>query len=46
MERFLRIPFTSHAPELLVEAVDRLALAWQDAMTARPTGRQRSPLVA
>jgi DNA-binding transcriptional MocR family regulator len=46
MERFLRIPFTSHAPELLIEAVDRLALAWQDTMTARPSGRQRSPLVA
>jgi DNA-binding transcriptional MocR family regulator len=46
MERFLRIPFTSHTPELLVEAVDRLALAWQDAMTARPSARQRSPLVA
>jgi len=46
MERFLRIPFTSHAPELLLEAVDRLALAWQDAVTARPSGRQRSPLVA
>ena len=46
MERFLRIPFTSHAPELLVEAVDRLALAWEDAVAARPSGRQRSPLVA
>jgi DNA-binding transcriptional MocR family regulator len=46
MERFLRIPFTSHAPDLLVEAVDRLALAWQDAVSARPAGRPRSPLVA
>jgi DNA-binding transcriptional MocR family regulator len=46
MERFLRIPFTSHAADLLVEAVDRLALAWEEAVTARATARPRSPLVA
>ena len=46
MERFLRLPFTSHAPELLVEAVDRLALAWQDAESMRPASRPGHPLVA
>ena len=46
MERYLRIPFTSHRPELLREAVDRLALAWEDAVASRPVGRPRSPLVA
>ena len=46
MERYLRIPFTSHRPELLREAVDRLALAWEDAVASRPAGRPRSPLVA
>jgi hypothetical protein len=46
MERFLRIPFTGHAPEVVAEAVDRIALAWQDTVTSRPVGRRRSPLVA
>ena len=46
LERYLRIPFTSHRPELLAEAVERLALAWGDAVAARPVGRPRSPLVA
>jgi DNA-binding transcriptional MocR family regulator len=46
MERYLRIPFTSHRPELLREAVDRLALAWEDAVASRPVARPRSPLVA
>ena len=46
MERFLRLPFTSHAPELLVEAVDRLALAWQEAESIRPASRPGHPLVA
>ncbi|GAA4732436.1 PLP-dependent aminotransferase family protein [Pedococcus ginsenosidimutans] len=46
MERFLRIPITGHAPEVVAEAVDRIALAWQDTVTSRPVGRRRSPLVA
>ena len=46
MERFLRIPFTGHAPEVVTEAVDRIALAWQDVVTSRPSGRRRPPLVA
>jgi len=46
MERHLRIPFTSHRPELLREAVERLALAWEDAVASRPVGRPRSPMVA
>ncbi|MEP6854965.1 MAG: PLP-dependent aminotransferase family protein [Pedococcus sp.] len=46
MERFLRIPFTGHAPEVVTEAVDRIALAWQDTITSRPSTRRRPPLVA
>ncbi|MGA8979904.1 MAG: aminotransferase class I/II-fold pyridoxal phosphate-dependent enzyme, partial [Pedococcus sp.] len=46
MERFLRIPFTGHAPEVVTEAVDRIALAWRDVVTSRPSGRRRPPLVA
>ncbi|MEO6411477.1 MAG: PLP-dependent aminotransferase family protein [Pedococcus sp.] len=46
MERFLRLPFTGHAPEVVDEAVERLALAWADAQSARPSRHGRSPLVA
>ncbi len=46
MERFLRIPFTGHAADVVVEAVDRIALAWQDALTSRPSTGRRPPLVA
>ncbi|HSJ19996.1 MAG TPA: PLP-dependent aminotransferase family protein [Nocardioidaceae bacterium] len=46
LERFVRIPYTQR-PEVLVEAVDRLATAWEQAREHRgtTTGR-RSPLVA
>jgi DNA-binding transcriptional MocR family regulator len=46
LERFLRLPFTGHQPEVVAEAVDRLALAWDDAVAARPARSGRSPLVA
>jgi DNA-binding transcriptional MocR family regulator len=46
LERYLRLPFTSHPPEVVTQAVDRLALAWQDALSARSTRGGRSPLVA
>ena len=46
LERFLRLPFTGHSPEVLVDAVERLALAWDDARAGRPGRRPASPLVA
>jgi DNA-binding transcriptional MocR family regulator len=46
MERFLRLPFTGHGPDVVDEAVERLALAWADAQSARPARQGRSPLVA
>ncbi|QGN56873.1 PLP-dependent aminotransferase family protein [Nostocoides sp. HKS02] len=46
LERFLRLPFTGHQPEVVAEAVDRLALAWEDASATRPARSGRSPLVA
>jgi len=46
MERFVRLPFTGHSPEVVDEAVERLALAWDDAQSSRPTRQGRSPLVA
>jgi DNA-binding transcriptional MocR family regulator len=46
MERFLRLPFTGHAPEVVVDAVDRLAQAWAVAQDARAVRPSRSPLVA
>lgn len=46
LERFLRLPFTGHPPEVVDEAVERLALAWSDAQSARPTRQAGSPLVA
>jgi DNA-binding transcriptional MocR family regulator len=46
MERFLRLPFTGHAPQVVDEAVERLALAWADAQAARPARHGSSPLVA
>ena len=46
MERFLRLPFTGHSPEVVDEAVQRLALAWDDAESARSSRHGASPLVA
>ena len=46
LERFVRLPFTGHRPDVVAEAVDRIALAWQDAVSARPSRQGRSPLVA
>ncbi len=46
LERYLRIPFTGHAPEVVVEAVDRLGLAWEETLASRPAGRRTSPMVA
>ncbi|NYG07997.1 DNA-binding transcriptional MocR family regulator [Phycicoccus badiiscoriae] len=46
MERYLRLPFTGHSPEVIDQAVERLALAWADAQSARPTRQGRTPLVA
>jgi DNA-binding transcriptional MocR family regulator len=45
LERFVRIPYTQR-PELLTEAVDRLASAWEHARRHRGTTRRHSPLVA
>ena len=49
LERWLRLPFT-HAPEVLTDAVDRLARAWESATrqpsTRRPSRSRRTPLVA
>jgi DNA-binding transcriptional MocR family regulator len=45
LERWLRLPYTE-TPERLTEAVDRLALAWEDALQSRALGAGRSPLVA
>jgi DNA-binding transcriptional MocR family regulator len=45
LERFLRLPYTQQ-PEVLTEAVRRLAQAWQDAQRHRGSARGRSPLVA
>ena len=46
MERFLRLPFTGHPTEVVGEAVERLALAWDHAQSARPSRHGGSPLVA
>jgi len=49
LERWLRLPFT-HAPEVLTDAVDRLARAWESATrqpsTRRSSRSRRTPLVA
>ena len=50
LERWLRLPFT-HPPEVLVDAVDRLARAWESAAAdrsarRRSVTRRRTPLVA
>lgn len=45
LERFVRLPYT-HAPEVLAEAVARLAPAWEAARADRRSTRRRSPLVA
>ncbi len=44
-ERYVRLPYSRPAEEL-VEAVDRLALAWEDAQRRRRTRRRGVPLVA
>ena len=46
LERFLRIPFTGHAADVVTDAVDRLALAWDDAVSGRAGRLRRAPLVA
>jgi DNA-binding transcriptional MocR family regulator len=46
LERYLRLPFTAHPPEVIRDAVERLALAWDDALSGRPGERGRAPLVA
>jgi len=45
LERFVRLPYT-RLEEQLSEAVDRLAVAWQDAQQHRAARGSRSPLVA
>jgi DNA-binding transcriptional MocR family regulator len=44
-ERFVRLPYSRPAEELPV-AVERLALAWEDAQRHRPPRRAGVPLVA
>ncbi len=46
LERFLRVPFAAHPPELLREAVRRVAAAWEDLGSDRPAQHRSSPLVA
>jgi DNA-binding transcriptional MocR family regulator len=46
LERFLRLPFTGHPAEVVTDAVDRLALAWDDAVSGRAGRLRRAPLVA
>ena len=45
LERFLRLPFTGHEPEVVIDAVERIALAWEDTTSSRAATR-RGPLVA
>jgi len=45
LERYIRLPYTRAAEEL-VDAVQRLAAAWEDARRHRVTAGGRSPLVA
>jgi bifunctional pyridoxal-dependent enzyme with beta-cystathionase and maltose regulon repressor activities len=50
LERWLRLPF-AHPAEVLVDAVDRLARAWEGAVADRAARRRsgrrrRTPLVA
>jgi DNA-binding transcriptional MocR family regulator len=46
LERFLRIPFTGHTADVVTDAVDLLALAWDDALSGRAGRPRRTPLVA
>jgi hypothetical protein len=46
MDRYLRLPFTGHAPEVVADAVDRLAAAWDEAAAGRVGRVSRPPLVA
>jgi DNA-binding transcriptional MocR family regulator len=46
MDRYLRLPFTGHAPEVVADAVDRLAAAWDEAAAGRVGRVNRPPLVA
>ncbi len=45
LERFVRLPFADHDPEVLREAVRRLALAWSEARSG-PAGRRNARLVS
>lgn len=45
LERFLRLPFTQ-PPAMLIDAVDRLAAAWDEAQSSRSTRGRQTPLVA
>jgi DNA-binding transcriptional MocR family regulator len=45
LERFLRLPFTQAVPTL-VDAVDRLGAAWDDAQSQRGGRSRQTPLVA
>jgi DNA-binding transcriptional MocR family regulator len=46
LERFLRLPFTDHSPDVLGEAVRRLALAWREAQAGRAGRHTASAMVA
>ena len=45
LERFIRLPYTL-APEVLRDAVDRIASAWEQAQRQRTVSPRRAPLVA
>ncbi len=45
LDRFLRLPYTRR-PDELARAVERLAIAWDEARRLRPAGAARTPLVA
>ncbi|HET7328345.1 MAG TPA: PLP-dependent aminotransferase family protein [Nocardioidaceae bacterium] len=45
LERYLRLPYTL-APEVLAEAVGRIATAWEQAQRQRSATARRPPLVA
>lgn len=45
LERYIRLPYTL-GPDLLTEAVARIAVAWQEAQRQRSTSTRRNALVA
>jgi DNA-binding transcriptional MocR family regulator len=45
LERYIRLPYTL-APDVLQDAVDRIAAAWEQAQRQRTAGARRAPLVA